>query len=291
MGLLSRLFGKRRDPEKDDASLPVVNVAGDDERMNWAIEKARATLHYFQNSLISPQSYQQYFSVKVLIEDGEYNEHLWLTTPSFDDEGNLYGVVGNKPVSITSVSLNQRIGIESQYISDWMIIEDGRLIGGYTIRAIRDGLADAEKLDFDKMSGLYIDDGVDYFTHDFSTPEGAILSLEDAYEEQDIERAIACKNFIEEARILLQKMNDSIKDDDLLHATAEVLRMSFIKNLKDEGFPLFKDIQRVFPLREKISDKLYLITEICVFPDGGRSLQKIYTFKEHDGWKVLGIEG
>ena len=291
MGLLSRLFGKRKEPVTVDEALPVVNVAGDDERMNWAIEKARATLHYFQNSLITPQSYQQYFSVKVLIEDGPYNEHLWLTTPSFDDEGNLYGVVGNKPVSITSVAINQRIGIESQFISDWMIIEDGCLIGGYTIRAIRDGLPDSEKIDFDRIAGLYIDEGIDYFVHDFSTPEGAILCLEDAYDEQDIHRAVACKNFVEEARMLLEKMNDTLNNEEILQTTADVLRLSFIKSLENEGFPIFTGINRAYPQREKISQNLFLITEVCIFPDGGRSTQKIYTFRDDEGWKVLGTEG
>src|SRR4051812_9160397 len=208
MGLLSRLFGRNKKTVAEDDQLAVVNVANDDVHMNWAIEKARATLHYFQNSLIAPGANQQYFSVKVLIEDGTNNEHLWLTSPSFDDEGNLFGIVGNKPVYVTSVHEDQRIGIDAQFISDWMIIEDGRLIGGYTIRAIRDGLPEAERLDFDRMTGLYIDDGVDYFIHDFSTPEGAILCLEDAYDEQDMEKAMACRNFLEEARLLLYKTND-----------------------------------------------------------------------------------
>ncbi|GAA3939522.1 DUF2314 domain-containing protein [Chitinophaga oryziterrae] len=290
MGLLSRLFGRSKKTAKEDEQLAVVNVANDDIRMNWAIEKARATLHYFQNSLIAPEPDQQYFSVKVLIEDGTNNEHLWLTTPSFDEEGNLFGVVGNKPVYITSVHEDQRIGIDSQFISDWMIIEDGRLIGGYTIRAIRDQLPEAERFDFDRMTGLYIDDGVDYFIHDFSTPEGAILCLEDAYDEQDIEKAIACKNFLEEARLLLHNMNNSTGNEDILGSTADVLRLSFIKNLMQEGFPVFKDLSRAYPQREKITDNLYLITEICTFPDGGRSTQKIYTFKEDDEWKVLNIQ-
>jgi uncharacterized protein YegJ (DUF2314 family) len=290
MGLLSRLFGRSKKTVAEDAQLAVVNVANDDIRMNWAIEKARATLHYFQNSLIAPESNQQYFSVKVLIEDGANNEHLWLTTPSFDEEGNLFGVVGNKPVYVTSVHEDQRIGIDSQFISDWMIIEDGRLIGGYTIRAIRDELPETERLDFDRMTGLYIDDGVDYFIHDFSTPEGAILCLEDAYDEQDMEKAMACKNFLEEARLLLYKTNDSIGNEDILESTADVLRLSFIKNLMEEGFPVFKDLSRAYPQREKITEDLYLITEVCTFPDGGRSSQKIYTFKEDDEWKVLNIQ-
>jgi len=290
MGLLSRLFGRSKKTVKEEEQLAVVNVANDDIRMNWAIEKARATLHYFQNSLIAPGPDQQYFSVKVLIEDGTNNEHLWLTTPSFDDDGNLFGVVGNKPVYVTSVHEDQRIGIDSQFISDWMIIEGGRLIGGYTIRAIRDGLPETEKLDFDRMTGLYIDDGVDYFIHDFSTPEGAILCLEDAYDEQDLEKAMACKNFLEEARLLLYNMNDSTDNEEILASTADILKLSFIKNLMQEGFPVFKDLSRAYPQREKITDNLYLITEVCTFPDGGRSTQKIYTFKEDDEWKVLNIQ-
>ena len=189
MGILSKLFGKRSEVATDE-QLPVVHIADNDERMNWAIEKARATIHYFQESLADPAPAQQYFSVKVLIDDGTNKEHIWLTTPSFDDEGNLYGEVGNKPVYVRSVAVNQRIGIDPQFITDWMIIESGRLIGGYTIRAIRDGLLPADWPEFDRQVGLYIDEGVDHFAHDCSTPEGAILCLEDAYDEQDIEKAI-----------------------------------------------------------------------------------------------------
>lgn len=286
MGFLSKLFGKR---SGTDEQMQTVKVADNDERMNWAIEKANATLHYFQESLMEPQPHQQYFSVKVMIRDGEQKEHLWLTTPSFDDEGNLYGVVGNKPVSVRSVNMNQKIGIDAQSISDWMIIENGRLIGGYTIRAIRDSLPQNEWPDFDRQTGLFIDEGIDYFSHDFNTPEGAILCLEDAYDEQDIEKALTCKNFVEEARLLLQKMGDKFSGDEILHTTADVLRTAFIKNLQTEGFPVFKDLRRAYPQRERVTDNLYIITEVCFFPDGGKSLQRLYTFKEEDGWRVLNI--
>jgi len=288
MGLFSKFFGKRNKVDLEE-QLPLVHISDDDERMNWAIEKANATLHYFQNSLLEPYPQQQYFSVKVLIDDGKNQEHLWLTSPSFDDEGNLYGVVGNKPIYVNSVAINQKIGIDPRFISDWMIIEDGRLIGGYTIRAIRDGKQPHEWADFDRQIGLYIDEGIDYFVHDFSTPEGAILCLEDAYDELDIEKALACKNFEEEARLLLMKMNDRFSGNEILQTTADILRASFIKSLEKDGFPVFKDLQRAYPYRKKITDKLYLITEICIFPDGGKTKQQIYTFKGEDGWRVLNI--
>ena len=40
---------------------------------------------------------------------------------------------------------------------------------------------------------------------DFSSPEGAILCLEDAYRKRDIEAAVAAKDFATEARRMLQK--------------------------------------------------------------------------------------
>ncbi|MBW8683968.1 YegJ family protein [Chitinophaga rhizophila] len=288
MGFLSKFFGKRSKADLEE-QLPVVHIADDDERMNWAIEKAIATLHYFQDNLLQPDPVQQYFSVKVLIDDGVNREHLWLTSPSFDDEGNLYGIVGNKPVYVNSVAVNQKIGIDPRFISDWMIIEDGRLIGGYTIRAIRDGKPVQEWAEFDRQIGLYIDEGIDYFAHDFSTPEGAILCLEDAYDEQDIDKAVDCKNFVEEARLLLMKMNDIFSGNDILHTTADILRTSFIKSLETDGFPVFRDLRRAFPYRKKITDQLYLITEVCIFPDGGKRTHQIYTFKGEDGWRVLNL--
>jgi uncharacterized protein YegJ (DUF2314 family) len=289
MGFLSKIFGKRNNAGLDD-QLPVVHIADDDERMNWAIEKANATLHYFQNCLLAPDPEQQYFSVKVLIDDGVNREHLWLISPSFDEEGNLYGTVGNKPVYVNSVTVNQKIGIDPRFISDWMIIEDGRLIGGYTIRAIRDGRPDHERPEFDRQVGLYIDEGIDYFVHDFSTPEGAILCLEDAYDDQDIERALDCKNFEEEARMLLVEMNDRCSGKEILETTANILRTAFIKSLQKDGFPVFSDLRRAYPYRKKITDNLYLITEVCIFPNGIKSQQQIYTFKGEDGWKVLNIK-
>src|SRR6266516_519949 len=47
---------------------------------------------------------------------------------------------------------------------------------------------------------------------DFTTPEGAILCLEDAYRKHDIEAAVACRDFATEARLWLQR-NPSYNSD------------------------------------------------------------------------------
>ncbi|WP_231491691.1 YegJ family protein [Pedobacter sp. Leaf170] len=286
MGLLSKIFGKKNVEERKGEP-DMVYVPNEDERMNWAIEKAKLTLWYFEESLANPQAHHAYFSVKVHIIDGENGEHIWLTEPHFDAEGNLYGTVGNEPVNVNTVKLNQKIGIDRNLISDWMTIENGKLIGGYTIRAIRDGVPENERAAFDNSIGLYIDEGVDYFKANLDTPEGAILALENAYNDKNLDAAIACKNFYEEAKMMLSALNTNA-DEEMIAKTAEVLEVSFIKNIEEQGFPNFSGLQNAFE-REMIDENHCIITEICWFPDGGKSIQKLNTFKSDIGWKVLGL--
>ena len=132
----------------------MIDVASEDERMKWGIEKANHTLHHFEKCLSAPAPNQQYFSIKIRLEDQGKVEHLWLSEPSFDEEGNLFGVVSNEPIDVKTVKFNQKIGIDRGKVSDWMIIENGRLIGGYTIRAIRDGLSGDALKQFDMSLGL-----------------------------------------------------------------------------------------------------------------------------------------
>ncbi|MGM9475702.1 YegJ family protein [Pedobacter sp. GSP4] len=286
MGLLSRIFGKKSVEERKGEP-DVVLLPKDDAKMEWAIQKAGLTLWRFEESLKNPLPYQQYFSIKVLIMDGDEGEHIWLTDPHFDEEGNLFGTVGNTPVNVRSVKLNQKIGIKRDSISDWMIIEHGRLIGGYTIRAIRDEIPDQDKAAFDKQINLHIDEGVDYFKCNLETPEGAILSLEKAYNYKDINAAMDCKDFYEEAKSLLSVMNMDL-DKHIISETAEVLKLSFLKNIEEHGFPDFSGVKNAFPVRNKISETHWVITEVCWHPDGKKSVQLINTYKSPRGWVVLG---
>lgn len=294
MGFFSRLFGKKKNKDNVRARKgqpDVIDIRSEDEKMNWGMEKARLTLHYFEQCLQSPSPSQQYFSIKVKIEDGGKIEHIWLTQPSFDEEGNLFGVVGNEPIDVKTVTINQKIGIDRNLISDWMIIENGRLIGGYTIRAIRDNLSGDHLKNFDKgLGGMIVDAGEDYFLPSDDTPEGAIVKLEEAFDADNIEAAIACKDFSKEAELMLSKLGKGELGTEVVEKTAEVLKLSFLKHLQENGIPKFKGIKRAFPKREKISDNHMIITEVCYFPDGNHSVQRLNTYKTDSGWKVMGPE-
>ncbi len=293
MGIFSKLFsqeGKSDNVRKRKGEPDVFNIPDEDERMNWAIEKAKLTLHYFEKCLQSPKPDQQYFSIKVKIKDDDKIEHIWLTDPNFDIEGNLFGIVGNEPLNLTNVKIDQEIGIDRKFISDWMIIENGRLIGGYTIRAIREVYRGKALKNLDKSLGMYIDEGEDYFIPNFETPEGAILSIEEAYNDGDLDKVIECKDFIEEAKLMLKKIGKFVDEEEVIKASAEALRLSFIKGVQENGLPNFKKIKRAFPKREKVSDNHYIITEVCIYPDGQKSIQRLNTYKTEKGWKVLNLE-
>jgi hypothetical protein len=124
-------------------------------------------------------------------------------------------------------------------------------------------------------------------TKDFTTPEGAILCLEDAYRRHDIEAAIAAKDFKTEARLMLQKtgFKDRI-DDEVIAKTAEALVASFRAHTT-ASWPDFEGLESFFTKREPHADKIVLITEMCRFPDGGFSHQQMLVAETPQGWRVL----
>ncbi len=289
MGLLNRLFGKGTKVRKRDGNPDVYDMPTQNERMNFGIEKAGLTLHYFKECLANPKSGQVYFSVKAKVEDSGKTEHIWLTDPSFDTDGNVSGIVGNEPIDVTNIVIDQRIEITSDNVSDWMIVENGRLIGGYTIRAIREGIPESGLKKFDMgLGGILVDDGEDYFVPNLETPEGAILALEQAYDNDDLEKSISCKDFRKEAELMLIKSAREDINDELIDLSRELLELAFTKHMLENGMPKFDGVKRAFK-RQQISDVNCLITEICYYPDGGESRQKLNIYKIDDQWKVLGL--
>ena len=77
---------------------------------------------------------------------------------------------------------------------------------------------------------------------------------------------------------------------ELINKTAEVLKLSFVKSLQENGVPKFTNLKQAFPKRERISDKHMIITEVCYYPDGGKSVQRLNTYNSGNGWKVLSPE-
>jgi uncharacterized protein YegJ (DUF2314 family) len=129
---------------------PAVHMVGDNDiSMNLAIEKARNTVDEFIKNIQNPKQNQSYFSVKAMFTDGDNSEHIWLSDVVFD--GNKFtGKIGNEPLEVKTVTFGDQVEVLPLKISDWMIVEDNKLIGGYTIRVLRNTMTVDKKKEFDQ---------------------------------------------------------------------------------------------------------------------------------------------
>ena len=131
------------------------NVDENDEQMDRATVRARKHVDRFIAALQNPQPNQRDFQVKKLfVKDGKA-EHIWLADVKFN--GNRFvGAVDNRPMFIKGLKIGERESVNPDEVIDWSFVEDGRLVGGYTIRVLYSELSPAEKADFEKRADFHI---------------------------------------------------------------------------------------------------------------------------------------
>lgn len=239
----------------------------------YNLYKAKNTLYYF-NGLIKSR-FSEYNSVKFKNSDGVY---VWLESVKI--EGEYY------TGKLAENGNSQKILINA--VVDWMIIENGRLIGGYTIRHYRDTLDDESKMNFDIDFGVKINDGNDFFKPDLTTPEGAIIKIENFYSDKDLKGVISCRDFEMEAENLL-KERDAIITAETKNKIAEALKSSLVETFQSNEFPNFENIERCFTLLEEKQDQR-LIEEKVIFQNGNFTFNKLWVWRSKEGyWKVLNL--
>jgi uncharacterized protein YegJ (DUF2314 family) len=134
----------------------IYDVDSGDEEMNEAIRKSRLTFDDFLAAFKSKNASQRNFSVKMPFATEYGAEHIWLTNMEIKDD-KLLGTVDNLPQSVNTVRLGDVVEIERDKISDWFYIDDEKLVGGLTIRVLRDRMKSAERKRFDRTLGVKLD--------------------------------------------------------------------------------------------------------------------------------------
>jgi uncharacterized protein YegJ (DUF2314 family) len=124
--------------------------------MHRAVLEARKTVGEFITVLKHPASGQQDFEVKEPFIEGNEVEHIWLSHvrlvgPRFE------GRVDNKPQKIPGLKLGQLVSVNPNEISDWLYVDNGKLVGGYTVRAHYNELSPQQKREFDRAADFKID--------------------------------------------------------------------------------------------------------------------------------------
>jgi uncharacterized protein YegJ (DUF2314 family) len=115
-------------------SSPAVEVEQSDEEIERIAENARRALPIFFRNLARPEKGANNFYVKYPIssDDGSV-EQVWLANIRFKNN-RYYGTLANTIKSIDRRKKGDTIIINTDKITDWMYIQDGKIIGGRSIK-------------------------------------------------------------------------------------------------------------------------------------------------------------
>jgi uncharacterized protein YegJ (DUF2314 family) len=114
-----------------------------DPEMLAAIQQVRASMGTFLNAFAAPTAKQSSFLVKVAFLKDDIVEHIWLANLEFNG-AKPTGTIAHPPRR-KDLKLEQRVEIDLNYLSDWMYVEDGKLVGGFTTRLLRKRMTPEER--------------------------------------------------------------------------------------------------------------------------------------------------
>ena len=124
------------------------HVSLQDPRFNEAQALARQSVAEFVAAFEHAGQQQRSFAIKVPVIEGTLIEYFWVDLESFAN-GQFTGSIGNEPVEVHGVRRGDRLVVDMERISDWMYVDRGHLVGGFTLRAMRTGMSEAARKAFD----------------------------------------------------------------------------------------------------------------------------------------------
>ncbi len=125
----------------------VISVEQTDETMNAAMSKSRETFSQFEKNWTGRRV--DLHSIKFAIpSDADLLEHIWFTPIRIDGD-RITARCANDPKDVADLKYGDVRTFNRSEISDWMIMENGKCYGGYTIRVLAElDPANAPDLEF-----------------------------------------------------------------------------------------------------------------------------------------------
>jgi len=119
------------------APTPIVTgsptALGIDSKLEAAIQQTRDTLDEFIAKITTPRADRTFVALKVrFYPPDEASQDIWVDSVTYKN-GVFRGDMGDD-IPALKLEMGEKITIDEEDIVDWMIVEDGKLIGGYTIR-------------------------------------------------------------------------------------------------------------------------------------------------------------
>jgi uncharacterized protein YegJ (DUF2314 family) len=134
----------------------VVLVEENDKEMNAAMDKARKSVEDFVKAFQKADKSRSGFAVKIAIKDGKQVEHFWVGITKFDGM-QFEGTINNEPALVKTIKEGEKVKVEKARVEDWMYIENKKLVGGYTVRVLRNRLTPEERKALDDSVPFKID--------------------------------------------------------------------------------------------------------------------------------------
>lgn len=121
--------------------------------------EAQLNLNELFERIQFPPAQQTDLAVKGIFGEADRVEHLWVRDLRVEDN-RVVGTLDNQPVELSQWSAGDLVILDRDQISDWMAIDSGHLIGGWTLRALRQQMTEAERSAFDDSLDFSIEDPV-----------------------------------------------------------------------------------------------------------------------------------
>lgn len=112
---------------------PTPITSATDAELEAAIGQARDSLDTFIAEIATPHTDRTFVAVKVrFYPPDEVSQDIWVDEVTYNT-GVFRGTMGDD-IPALKLEMGEKITIEEENIVDWMIVEDGKMIGGFTIR-------------------------------------------------------------------------------------------------------------------------------------------------------------
>jgi len=160
IALLCLLFSCSQNEAKPKTSKTSSKISKATEKaIERGIEEAKKTLQSgFLDVYEAKEEGNYNYSIKMAFRSFTEEEHIWLDNIRYDNSNTLIGFLANEPKKLTHIKSGEQLKIVFEDIVDWMYLKDDVLYGGYTIKALRENMTDAQKAAFDEKSGFKIID-------------------------------------------------------------------------------------------------------------------------------------
>jgi uncharacterized protein YegJ (DUF2314 family) len=116
--------------------VPIIGISDDDPELQAAVAEARRRWPEFVAAFEARSSSEDdHYSVKAPFGDDDNVEFMWVEVTAIERE-TIFGTLANDPANIPSLTCGDRVQISVAKLSDWIVVVDGEMTGGFSLKVI-----------------------------------------------------------------------------------------------------------------------------------------------------------